>query len=146
VIDLVKERLERPDCKINGWILDGCPSTPEQIALLNENGIVPSLVVTLDQSDSSVYEKIEQRRFDPIECRNYNLLQDEVPTEVQARLIHQREHTHPIVKRRLQDFRNFLATLEVEYRKSLIRINAEEAENSADQVYMNLCEAIENTV
>ena len=59
VIDLVRERLERPDCKINGWILDGCPSTPEQIALLNENGIVPSLVVTLDQSDSSVYEKIE---------------------------------------------------------------------------------------
>lgn len=88
VIDLVKERLERPDCKINGWILDGCPSTPEQIALLNENGIVPSLVVTLDQSDSSVYEKIEQRRFDPIECRNYNLLLDEVPTDVQARLMH----------------------------------------------------------
>lgn len=88
VIDLVKERLERPDCKINGWILDGCPSTPEQIALLNEIGIVPSLVVTLDQSDSSVYEKIEQRRFDPIECRHYNLLQDEVPSEVQARLIH----------------------------------------------------------
>ena len=74
VIDLVKERLERPDCKINGWILDGCPSTPEQIALLNDNVIIPSLVVTLDQSDSSVYEKIEQRRFDPIECRHYNLL------------------------------------------------------------------------
>ena len=31
IIDLVKERLNKPDCKINGWILDGCPTTPEQI-------------------------------------------------------------------------------------------------------------------
>ena len=59
VIDLVKNRLEKPDCKINGYILDGCPTTNEQIAALNDLGIVPSLVITLDQSDSSVYEKIE---------------------------------------------------------------------------------------
>lgn len=25
IIDLVRERLERPDCRINGWILEGCP-------------------------------------------------------------------------------------------------------------------------
>jgi adenylate kinase family enzyme len=25
VLNLVKERLSKPDCKINGWILDGCP-------------------------------------------------------------------------------------------------------------------------
>lgn len=85
---MVKERLEKPDCKINGWILDGCPSTPEQIAALTEHGITPSLVITLDQSDSSVYEKIEQRRFDPIECKRYDLLKDEVPREVRARLLH----------------------------------------------------------
>ena len=130
IIDLVKERLDRPDCKINGWILDGCPSTPEQIARLNEHGIIPSLVITLDQSDSSVYEKIEQRRFDPVEGKHYNLLKDsDISQEAQSRLIHQKEHTHPIVKRRLQDYRNFLATVENEYRKHLIRINAEETEN-----------------
>jgi hypothetical protein len=66
---------------MNGWILDGCPTTNEQIAALNDMGIVPSLVITMDQSDSSVYEKIEQRRFDPLECRHYNLLIDEVPKE-----------------------------------------------------------------
>ena len=26
VIDLVSERLSKPDCRLNGWILDGCPS------------------------------------------------------------------------------------------------------------------------
>jgi adenylate kinase family enzyme len=63
IIDLVKKRLDMPDCKINGWILDGCPTTIEQINMLNTNGInhgiTPSLVITLDQGDSSVYEKIE---------------------------------------------------------------------------------------
>jgi adenylate kinase family enzyme len=29
IIDLVKTRLERPDCRNNGWILDGCPTTTE---------------------------------------------------------------------------------------------------------------------
>ncbi len=146
IIDLVKNRLEKPDCKINGYILDGCPTTTEQIAALNDLGIVPSLVITLDQSDSSVYEKIEQRRFDPIELKHYNLLIDEIPKEAQSRLIQQREHTHPIVKRRLQEYRNFLGTVETQYRKHLIRINAEEAENDASQVFLNLCDAIENTV
>lgn len=69
---------------------------------MNELGIVPSLVITLDQSDQSVYEKIEQRRFDPVEGIYYNLLvAEDIPEDVQSRLIHQKEHTHPIVKRRL---------------------------------------------
>ena len=29
IIDLVKTRLEKPDCRTNGWILDGCPTTTE---------------------------------------------------------------------------------------------------------------------
>lgn len=57
--------------------------------------------MTLDQSDSTVYEKIEQRRFDPVEGRYYNLLTDEIPEEALGRLVHQKEHTHPVVKRRL---------------------------------------------
>jgi len=79
--------LEKPDCKINGWILDGCPTTNEQIAALNDLGIIPSLVITLDQSDSSVYGKIEQRRFDPVELKHYNILIDEIPSDAQSRLI-----------------------------------------------------------
>lgn len=87
IIELVKTRLEKPDCKINGWILDGCPTTNEQIAALNDLGIIPSLVITLDQSDSSVYEKIEQRRFDPVGSKHYNILIDEIPSDAQSRLI-----------------------------------------------------------
>lgn len=49
---------------------------------LNELGIIPSLVVTLDQSDALVYEKIEQRRFDPVDGKYYNLLKDNISREV----------------------------------------------------------------
>jgi adenylate kinase family enzyme len=108
--------------------------------------ISPSLVVTLDQSDSSVYEKLEQRRFDPIECRTYNLLQDEISRDVQGRLVQQKEHTHPLVKRRLQHYRNLLPIIEENYSKNLIRINAEESENDSEQVFSNICEAIENVL
>ena len=146
IIDLVKTRLDKPDCRTNGWILDGCPTTTEQITALNDFGIVPSLVITMDQSDSSVYEKIEQRRFDPVEGKTYNLLSEEVPEEAHSRLLQQKEHTHPYVKRRLQEYRNFLGTVETQYRKHLIRINAEESENDANQVFLNLCDAIENIV
>ena len=31
IIDLVRQRLQQTDCKINGWIMDGCPTTPKQI-------------------------------------------------------------------------------------------------------------------
>ena len=36
IIDIVRMRLENTDCKINGWILDGCPLNLNQIKLLKE--------------------------------------------------------------------------------------------------------------
>lgn len=29
IIDLVSDRLSKADCRINGWILDGCPMNEE---------------------------------------------------------------------------------------------------------------------
>jgi len=41
IVDLVRERLEKPDCRINGWILDGCPMNLYQIKQLKELLIQP---------------------------------------------------------------------------------------------------------
>lgn len=90
-----------------------------------------------------MYEKIEQRRYDPIDGRYYNLLKDQVPKEVISRLVQLNEHSHPVVKRKLQDYSNFLATVENEYKKHLIIINTAE---DLHTVFLNLCEAVENTV
>ena len=71
------------------------------------------------------------------------MFKDTISQAVLGRLIQQNEHTHPVVKQRLQDYRNFLATVENEYMKHLIRINAEE---DPQRVFLNLCDAVENCV
>ena len=47
------------------------------------------------------------------------------------------------MKQRLVDYRNFLAEVENEYRKHLIRINTEE---DNERIFINFSDAIENTV
>ncbi len=34
IIEMTKKRLDQADCQINGWILDGCPSTVPQIEMI----------------------------------------------------------------------------------------------------------------
>lgn len=46
-------------------------------------------------------------------------------------------------EKRLNEYRDFLAAAEVEYNKFLIRINSED---SRDNVFLNFCDAIENSV
>ena len=48
VMDLVKERIKKKDCSLNGWILDGCPNTEEQILSLKNENIKPQLVLVLE--------------------------------------------------------------------------------------------------
>ena len=64
-----------PDCKTNGWILLGSPLTLEQLNLKKEfYGQTPSLVVAMDMSDHLIYEKLEQRRWDPVTNKEYYIL------------------------------------------------------------------------
>lgn len=41
IIDLVRDRLDRPDCRTNGWILEGCPMNQNQIKSIRDLEIVP---------------------------------------------------------------------------------------------------------
>jgi adenylate kinase family enzyme len=59
IIELIEERLCKPDCRINGWILDGCPSTIEQIKHLKDEKIVPQLVIALEMQDEALVMKLE---------------------------------------------------------------------------------------
>lgn len=51
IIDLVRDRLERPDCRMNGWILEGCPMNQNQIKQIRDLMIVPQVVVAFELSD-----------------------------------------------------------------------------------------------
>jgi len=54
IIDLVRDRLERPDCRTNGWILEGCPMNQNQIKQIRDLMIVPQVVVAFELSDQAV--------------------------------------------------------------------------------------------
>lgn len=54
IIDLVSDRLSKADCRINGWILDGCPMNINQIKQLNELQFLPQLVVVFEEPDAAV--------------------------------------------------------------------------------------------
>ena len=112
IIDLVRERLEKPDCRINGWVLEGCPMTTYQIKQLRELQIVPQVVVAFEMSDASVLERACADKKQEME-------------------------------KSLNEYRDFLAAAETEYNKFLIRINSED---DASRIYLNFCDALENSV
>ena len=64
---LISERLAKLDCKINGFILDGAPNDASQIDMIQALGIVPTAILALELNDHVVYERLEHRRFDPLQ-------------------------------------------------------------------------------
>lgn len=63
VVKLVNERLCQPDCRLNGWILDGCPFNLKQIAMLRELNIIPQKVIALEISDEAVLQELSSMKL-----------------------------------------------------------------------------------
>ena len=61
VIDIIKERLSKPDC-IKGFILDGFPRTIPQAEALDRMGILIDKVIEIDVSDEEVITRMTGRR------------------------------------------------------------------------------------
>jgi adenylate kinase len=61
IIDIVKERLDEPDCK-NGYILDGMPRTIAQAEALEKAGITFDMVLYIKVSDEVIQERMAGRR------------------------------------------------------------------------------------
>lgn len=91
-IKLLRERLEMPDCKTNGWILRGVPTTIDQISMLKEMYQQPSLIVLLDMNDDPIYELLDQRRFDPVTSKYHYILNENIQNQtILNRLVHKYE-------------------------------------------------------
>ena len=66
ITELVLDRLRKPDCRINGWVLDGCPFTLAQIKDLKDEKVTPQLVIALELNDKRLEERLKQYYYDPI--------------------------------------------------------------------------------
>ena len=61
VLDIVQERVARPDCK-NGFILDGVPRTLAQATALQERGVHIDHVVSIEIDDNVIESRMTGRR------------------------------------------------------------------------------------
>ena len=61
VIQMVKERLAKDDCK-NGFILDGFPRTVPQAEALDKMGIIIDKVIDIEVSDEEITKRLSGRR------------------------------------------------------------------------------------
>ena len=61
VIGIIKERLEKEDCK-GGFILDGFPRTVAQAEALDEMGIELDVVVSIEVPDEKIVTRMSGRR------------------------------------------------------------------------------------
>jgi len=70
---LIEQRLKKPDCQVNGWVLEGFPETEAQCNLLKAMKIKPSVVFIFEQLEVESIEKLFKRRVDPKTGSIYNL-------------------------------------------------------------------------
>ena len=72
IIDLVKERILKDDCK-NGFLFDGFPRTIPQAEALIAAGINIDLVIEINVSDKVIIERLGGRRVHPASGRIYHI-------------------------------------------------------------------------
>lgn len=61
VIDIIKERLSKDDCK-NGFILDGFPRTVPQAEALDAMGVKIDKVIDIEVADEKIMQRLSGRR------------------------------------------------------------------------------------
>lgn len=127
IIDLVSDRLSKADCRINGWILDGCPMNVNQIKQLNELQFLPQLVIVFEEPDASVIEKLENRPIDP----NSGAFCDSSDSEYEGNLTRANPRKCKII---VDEYRQFLSNAIQAYDAQMIRINATA---DPEQIYLN---------
>mmetsp|Transcript_15035 Transcript_15035/g.32655 ORF Transcript_15035/g.32655 Transcript_15035/m.32655 type:complete len:174 (-) Transcript_15035:52-573(-) len=104
VTDMVQQRIVEPDCRHNGWILDGFPRTVEQATSLRSLGIEPDLIICLNVSDEEVEERVVGRWSDPVTGKIYHLKFNPPPSEIRGRLVQRIDDNTEKVKAMLDNY------------------------------------------
>lgn len=73
MIQLVQERISRPDCK-NGFLLDGFPRTIPQAEALRKHSIYLDFVIEINVPDEDIIQRLSGRRVHPESGRVYHVI------------------------------------------------------------------------
>lgn len=73
ILNLVKERIQQPDCA-NGFLFDGFPRTIPQAEALKAEGIKLDYVVEIDVPDDEIIRRMSGRRVHVASGRTYHVI------------------------------------------------------------------------
>lgn len=108
VIELVKERIQAPDCA-KGFIMDGFPRTLPQAEALRRAGIDINFVIEIEVADDEILRRMSGRRVHPASGRSYHV--DFHPPQVPDRddvtgepLVQRPDDNEETVKKRIRTY------------------------------------------
>lgn len=77
----LKDRIAEPDCKKQGWLLDGFPRTAGQAQALADAGITASKFIELVVQPKTLLFRGVHRRLDPETGLIYHLMTNKPPSQ-----------------------------------------------------------------
>jgi adenylate kinase len=115
IINLVKERIAKPDC-VNGCIFDGFPRTIPQAQALADAGVDIDNVVEIRVPDDEIVQRLSGRRQHPGSGRVYHLQHNPPKTEglddvTGEELIQRDDDKEEVIRERLATYHEQTSTL-----------------------------------
>ena len=143
ILPIMKKRLVKTDCKLNGYVLDGFPMSVAQINLLKSVNMKPSMVIMLECEEEKCMGRIKERRYDPMTGRIIDRTMDQdIDEDMYDRIIKLDEDNEEAITQRRKLWDEYVNTAESAYNQCLLTVNTSEL--SIDEATSNICEAIVN--
>ena len=70
IVTIIKKRISKPDCLLQGWIMDGFPHTTAEADALSRGGISADKVIFLQSRQDILLWRCRGRRIDPDNAHN----------------------------------------------------------------------------
>ena len=141
VIRLVHQKLNTPECRLNGWLLDGYPRTAKQAQALCDAGVLPEHYFLLDAPADMLIERCTHRRVDPHTEAIYNLKTNPPPNceEILERLVQRSDDKPETIPKRIELFHAHIDSVSSYYSEISQKIDAE---RDSEAVYTELSRVI----
>lgn len=134
IIDIVKEKVNGPECRARGFLLDGFPRTAVQARALHEAGIHAHVFLQLNVPDEVLIERVTGRRTDPQTGVSYHVVFDPPPPEVAHRVVQRSDDTREKIATRLQAYHAAISSIASQYADVKIEFDGNQKKDNITQL------------